>query len=108
MDLTYFIENNWIWRGSIYVRGNQELNFGLRKNFLNKRLQIRITGADIFRTTNNYFYNGNYGGIVLDGVRGFDSQRFGIGLTFKFGNQKARISGKTNSALDDELNRIEN
>lgn len=108
LDLTYFIENNWIWRGSIYVRGNQELNFGLRKNFLDKRLQIRITGADIFRTTNNYFYNGNYGGIVLDGVRGFDSQRFGMGLTFKFGNQKARISGKTNSALDEELNRIEN
>ena len=108
LDLTYFIENNWIWRGSINVRGNQELNLGLRKNFLDKRLQIRVTGADIFKTTNNYFYDGNYGGIALDGVRGFDTQRFGMGLTFKFGNLKAKNEIKTKSALDDELNRIDN
>lgn len=108
LDLTYFIENNWIWRGSINVKGNQDLNFGLRKNFLDKRLQVRITGADIFKTTNDYFYNGNYGGIDIDGVRSFDSQRFGLGITFKFGNSKAKNKRKTNSALDDELNRIEN
>ena len=108
LDLTYFVESDWIWRGSIDVRGNHDLSFGLKKSFMDKRFQIRITGADILRTTNDYFYNGNYGGILIDGVRSFDSQRFGMGITFKFGNQKAKTSRKGESALDDELNRISN
>lgn len=108
LDLTYFFESDWIWRGSINVRGNHDLGFGLRKDFFNKQLQIRVTGADILKTTNNYFYEGNYGGIDIKGVRSFDTQRFGLGATYKFGNAQAKTNIKTKSALDDELDRIEN
>ena len=108
LDLTYSIESDWIWRGSIDVKGNQDIGFGLRKDFLDKRLQISITGSDIFRTTNNYFYRGNYGGIEIDGVRSFDTQRFGVGTTFKFGNLQAKTRRNNKSALEDELNRIGN
>lgn len=83
------------------------MGFGLRKYFFDKKLQVRITGSDILRTTNDYFYNGEYGGIKIKGIRSFDSQRFGAGITWKFGNQKAKTKSKTNSALDDELNRIQ-
>jgi len=106
-DLTYYISSDWVWRGSINVEGNQNVGFGLRKDFLDKRLQVRLTGSDIFRTTNDYFYNGNYGGIAIDGVRSFDTQRFGMGVTFKFGNQQAKTRRKSKSALEEELNRIE-
>jgi hypothetical protein len=107
-DLTYAVASNWIWRGSIELRGNHDVGFGLKKAFLDKRLEVRITGADIFRTTNNYFYNGNYGGLAIDGVRTFDSQRFGVGATLKFGNLKAKGARKVKGALDDELRRIDN
>jgi len=108
MDLTYNVDSDWIWRGSIDVRGNHDLSFGFRKDFLNKQLQVRITGADILRTTNDYFYEGEYGGIEIKGVRSFDTQRFGMGITYKFGNIEAKTKIKTKSALDDELDRIEN
>ncbi len=87
---------------------SEDISFGLRKNFLDKRLQIRITGSDIFRNTNNYFYQGRYGGIEIDGVRSFDTQRFGVGATFKFGNLQAKTRRNSKNALKDELNRIEN
>ncbi len=108
MDLTYFFQSDWIWRGSIKVRGNHDLGFGLRKDFFKKQLQVRVTGADIIKTTNNYFYEGNYGGIDIKGVRSFDTQRFGLGVTYKFGNTQAKNKIKTKSALDDELDRIGN
>ncbi len=108
LDLTYYIGSDWVWRGSINVKGNQDIGFGLRKDFLDKRLQIRITGSDIFRTTNDYFYQGNYGGIEIDGVRSFDTQRFGLGATYKFGNLQAKTRRNNKNALEDELNRIEN
>jgi hypothetical protein len=55
-------------------------------------------------STNNYFYRGDYGGIEIDGVRSFDTQRFGLGITWKFGNQQAKTRKNANSALDEELN----
>ena len=107
LDITYHHSSDWIWRGSILVRGNYDLNFGLRKDFLNDRLQVRVTGVDILRTTNDYFYQGAYGGMVIDGVRTFDSRRFGAGATWKFGNQKVKGVRKGKGGMDDELRRLQ-
>jgi hypothetical protein len=106
-ELTYNISSDWIWRGSVLVQGNQSLNFGIRKSFLDQRLELRITGSDILLTTNDYFYNGDYGGILVDGVRSFDTRRFGAGATWKFGNQKIKGVRKTKGAMDDELKRLQ-
>ena len=106
MDLTYERWSDWVWRGSIPVRGNQKVNVGCRRDFLDKRLQVRLTGSDVFRTTNDYFYNGNYGGIEIDGVRSFDSQRFGASATWKFGNQKVKAAKRSKGAMAEELRRL--
>ncbi len=106
MDLTWERWSDWIWRGSIRVRGNQQVNVGFRKDFLDKRLQVRLTGSDVFRTTSDYFYNGNYGGIEIDGVRSFDNQRFGAGATWKFGNQKVKAAKRSRGAMEEELRRL--
>ena len=107
MDLSYGIYSDWIWRGSIRVRGNQYLDFGLRKDFLDKRLQVRLTGTDVLRTNSDYFYRGNYGGIEIDGVRSFDNRRFGAGVTWKFGNQKVKAAKRSKGAMDEELRRLQ-
>lgn len=107
MDLNYNHGSDWIWRGSVRVRGNKNVSFGMKKDFFDKRLQIRITGADIFRTDSDYFYNSDYGGILLDGVRSFDNRRFGINATWKFGNQKLKSRKKTSNVLEDELGRLQ-
>ncbi len=107
LDLTFNKFSDLIWRGSIRVKGNHGLAFGIRKEFFDKNLQIRITGADIFRTDSEYFYSGNYGGILTSGMRTFDNQRFGLGATWKFGNQKAKTRNKKDSAIDEELKRLQ-
>lgn len=107
MDLTYLKYSDWIWRGSIDVVGNQRLDFGFRKSFLDGQLEVRITGSDVFRTDSDYYYSGEYGGIAIDGVRSFDNQRFGAGVTWNFGNQKLKTM-KRRGGMDDELKRIAN
>ena len=108
MDITFEQQSRWIWRGTVYIKGTYGLNFGIRKDFFDKKLQIRITGSDIFRTESEYPYYSNYGGYDLNGAYIMDGRRFGIGATYKFGNQKAKNKIKSKSALDDELNRIDN
>jgi len=66
---------------------------------------VQFTGSDVFRTSSDYFYKSNYGGIVADGVRTFDNQRFGFSLTYNFGNQQ-KARQRSRSAIDEELRRI--
>lgn len=106
LDITFTQRSQWIWRGSVFIEGTHGLSFGIRKDFLDKKLQIRITGSDILRTESDFPYNSNYGGLLLNGAYITDNRRFGLGATYKFGNLQAKNKTKTNSALDDELNRI--
>lgn len=106
LDLSYERYSDWIWRGSIRVQGNQSLDFGFRKDFLDKRLQVRLTGSDILRTNSDYYYRGDYGGIEIDGVRTFDNRRFGAGLTWKFGNQKLKAAKRSRGAMEEEMRRL--
>ncbi len=107
LDITFTQRSRWIWRGSVYISGNEGLSFGIRKNFFDNKLQLRITGADILRTQSDYPYTSDYGGIDLDGVYTADNRRFGMGLTYNFGGTKTE-SKKSKGALDEELKRIQN
>ncbi len=108
MELTCFYTSPWIWGGTVNVEGGYALNFGIKKDFLKKKLLIQATGNDIFRTRSDFHYKSNYGGKHVDGVITFDNQRFGINATYNFGNQKNKTAKKRKSAIDDDLNRISN
>ena len=106
LDVTFTQRSRWIWRGSVFIKGTQGLSFGIRKDFFDKKLQLRITGSDILRTESEYPYTSDYGGIDLDGIYIADNRRFGLGLTYNFGGPKAE-SKNVKSGLDEELNRIQ-
>jgi len=106
MELTYSLNSPWIWRGSVNVDGFSGLNLGLKKEFLERKLLVQISGNDIFNTMSDYHYKSNYGGMKVDGVISFDNHRVGISATYKFGNQKVKTRKKGKSGIDDELNRI--
>jgi len=106
MELTYFLNSPWIWRGSVNVDGFSGLNLGVKKDFLNHKLLVQLTANDIFRSQSDFHYKSNYGGMIVDGVITFDNQRAGISATYKFGNQKVKTRKKSKSGIDDELNRI--
>jgi iron complex outermembrane recepter protein len=108
VDITFRQRSEWVWRGSVFIEGTYGLSFGIRKEFLNKTLQIRVTGSDILGTESDYPYYSDYGGLLLNGVYRADNRRFGLGATYKFGNQKAKTKRNNKNALDEELNRIGN
>lgn len=106
MEVTYFISSPWIWGGTVQVDAYTGLNIGLKKYFLDRRFLLQLTGNDIFRGSSDYYYHSNYGGMVVKGVITFDNQRFGINVTYNFGNQQAKSRTKAKSAIDSEMNRI--
>jgi predicted AAA+ superfamily ATPase len=108
LELTGFYSSPFIWGGTVNVEGGAAINFGIKKDFFDKKLLIQVTGNDIFKGRSDYYYTSNYGGRFVDGVITFDNRRFGINVTYNFGNQKAKARQKSKSANDDNLNRISN
>lgn len=106
MDATYAYNSPFIWRGSIKMESYSSIDIGFRKNFLEDRLQLRITGADLLRQGGDFIYSGNYGGIDIEGIRSVDNQRVGISLTWRFGNQELRAAQRRSSALEEETQRL--
>jgi hypothetical protein len=107
LDVTWSQNSRWIWRGSVFIDGYENLSFGIRKNFFDNKLQLRITGADVFRTNSDFPYTSDYGGIDLDGTYIGDNQRFGAGLTYNFGDSSNKAKKRAKNALDEELDRIQ-
>ena len=105
-EVTYFIGSPWIWGGTVQVDGNTGLNIGVKKYFMDRKFLLQLTGNDIFRGSSDFYHHSNYGGMFVEGVIIFDNQRFGINLTYNFGNQKAKARNKGKSAIDSEMNRI--
>jgi len=106
LDLSYFYLSPFVWRGSLKIDELSGIDIGLKKDFFDGLLQLRITAQDILNKNSDYHYHGNYGGLNIDGVLSVDNRRYGAGLTFKFGNQKLKAARNKKGALDDELNRI--
>ncbi|MEQ8237831.1 MAG: outer membrane beta-barrel family protein [Cyclobacteriaceae bacterium] len=104
-NLSAYYNSPFIWRGSIEIKEFYGIDFGVRKDFFDGQLQIRLTGSDIFNTGSDFDYLGDYGGIYSIGTYMSDNHRFGFGLTYKFGNQKIKKQQNSN-AMDDELNRL--
>jgi iron complex outermembrane recepter protein len=61
-----------------------QLNLGLNRTFLNKRLTVTLSARDVLRTMVNDFEL-NQGSISTFGNRYTDNQRFGINLRYTFG-----------------------
>lgn len=106
MDATYAYYSPFIWRGSLNIQSYSRIDIGFRKNFLEERLQLRITGADMLRQGGDFIYSGNYGGMDILGVRSIDTLRGGISLTWRFGNQELRTAKRRTSALEEETQRL--
>lgn len=106
MELTYEYNSPWIWRGSVRVNAFSGFDIGAKKDFFNHKLLVQLTANDIFRTESDYPYHSEYGGMLVNGVVSFDNRRFGVNVTYKFGDQKAKTRKRSKTGIDAELNRI--
>lgn len=107
LNINYYYNSPWVWRGSIDIDSFHNLSFGLTHDFFDKSLQIRITGADVLNTASDYDYLGNYGDLYVDGVWSGDMSRFGAGLTWNFGNRQLKERAARKTAIEEEMNRVE-
>lgn len=87
--------------GTEKYKPQYQLNIGLQKSFMNKRLIIRANYSDIFRTARS-LSSSAISQLYTNNRFRWDSRFFQIGLTYSFGNTKFRFSPLKDSTVDEQ------
>lgn len=92
-----------IWGGVFEYDSSWNLDIGLQKRFFNEKLNIKLSGTDLFYSS--YWRGGsNFNGLESRGSGKHDSRRIGISLSYKFGNEKVQTR-KRETGLSEEQQR---
>ncbi|CAH0999571.1 hypothetical protein LEM8419_00871 [Neolewinella maritima] len=80
------------------------VNIGLQRRFLNKQLNVKLSGNDLFR---NLVIRGgsDFGGLLVRGDVFRDSRRVALSMSYIFGNQKVN-SRRRDTGLDEAAGRV--
>lgn len=100
--------SGWYQSKTVYGMGHFDargsIDAGIQKQLLNKKLTLKASVTDIFNTlSNNYHFT--YNNLNVVGKQGFDSRRFRLNLTWRFGNEKLRPIRQRSSGAEEEAGR---
>lgn len=103
-EISGYYSGPGIWGGVFVYKSSGNLDVGLQKKFLNDKLNVKLSGSDLFYTS------GWRGGSIFNGLNStgsgnWDSRRASINLSYSFGNQKVK-SRKRTTGMEDEAGRI--
>ncbi len=93
-----------VWGGVFEYESSWSLNVGLQRKFLKDRLNIRISGSDLFFESG---WDGvsEFNGLVSEGSGRWDSRRATISASYRFGNDQVK-SRKRKTGLEEEGSRV--
>jgi iron complex outermembrane receptor protein len=93
-----------VWGGVFEYESNWSLNLGLQRKFFNEQLNVRLSGSDLFYQT-GWDGESSFDGLLSSGSGRWDSRRFSMSISYRFGNQNIK-SRKRKTGLEDEAGRV--
>ena len=93
-----------VWGGVFLYKPSGSLNLGLQKKFLDDKLNVKLSGNDIFFTS-GWRGGSSFNGLVSEGRGWYDSRRVSLALSYNFGNMNVK-SRKRKTGLEDESKRV--
>lgn len=92
-----------IWGGVFEYDPSFSLNVGLQKKFLNDKLNVKLSGQDLFFES-GWSGASQFSGLISNGMGNWDSQRVDLSLSYNFGNAKVK-SRSRKTGLEEEMKR---
>jgi len=94
------------WNGTWKARPQVGIDIGAQKQFLNKKLTLKISATDIFHST-PWKARVDFGGLYLIARGSWESQTFRVNATWRFGSNKIKSSRQRQTGLEQESKRVE-
>jgi outer membrane receptor protein involved in Fe transport len=93
-----------VWGGVFEYESNWSLDLGLQRKFFDDKLNVRLSGQDLFYET-GWDGESSFAGLISQGSGRWDSRRISVSMNYRFGNQKIK-SRKRKTGLEDEAGRL--
>ncbi len=87
--------------GTSTTKERYYFDVSLKYSFLKRRMDINLSGRDIFKT-NNFYFSNTVNGILEKSFVNDRSRRFGISVRYNFGNNKIRKGSQHNATGADQ------
>ncbi|MGI4805484.1 MAG: outer membrane beta-barrel protein [Janthinobacterium lividum] len=116
MDQTFFLPKNFKFQitanyelpsinGLAKTLSSSEVDAGLNKTFLDKKMTISFKVGDIFFQS-RYHSILEYNNVNMRWSNEYESRRFTLGLTYNFGNTKLKTARTRQNGSKDEEGRM--
>lgn len=103
-EISGYYSGPGVWGGVFEYESNWSLNLGLQRKFLDDKLNVRVSGQDLFYET-GWDGESNFAGLISQGSGRWDSRRISVSMNYQFGNQNIK-SRKRRTGLEDEAGRL--
>lgn len=104
LEVSGWFSSPSIWGGTYRTKSMGSLDLGLQKKFLNDRMTLRLFANDVLFTS---FWRADleYGGLFIDGSGGWESRKYGLNLSYNFGNKDVKKTRDRKTGLEEEEKR---
>ena len=103
-EISGYYSGPGVWGGVFEYESNWSLDLGLQRKFFDDKLNVRVSGQDLFYET-GWDGESSFAGLVSQGSGRWDSRRVSVSMNYRFGNQKIK-SRKRKTGLEDEAGRL--
>lgn len=93
--------------GTIGIKGRFTSDLGLNKSFMDKKLNVKFSLRDIFKTDKLNAYS-TYPGLTYTLRQNYDSRIARISLTYRFGQNEIKAARNRQTGLESEQGRLKN
>ncbi len=95
-----------VWGGVFRYESSWSLNLGLQRKFLQERLNIRLSGSDLFYESGWDGFS-KFDGLTTAGRGRNDTRRISLSVSYNFGNENVK-SRKRKTGIEEEADRVGN
>lgn len=105
-ELSGYYAGPGVWGGVFRYESSWSFNVGLQRKFLQDRLNVRLSGSDLFFQSGWDGYS-EFDGLISAGRGRNDTRRVSVSVSYSFGNENVK-SRKRKTGLEEEAGRVGN
>ena len=81
------------------------LDLGMQKTFMKKKLTVKLSLSDVFKTQRWYAIS-NFSGLYVDANGNYESRQLRLNVSYRFGSNQVERQRDRKSGADSENSRI--
>lgn len=93
-----------VWGSVFLYKPNWGLNIGLQKRFFADRLNVKVSGSDLFYKS-GWRGHSDFNGLYSQAMGNWDSRRVSISASYNFGNSKVKARSRR-TGIETEAGRV--